>query len=164
MVVAIHFQSHENPDHKLTDILRKKVKSKTRVPVPRILAWSSKPEGGMVGIEYIIMEHVSGVTSKGVWSQMTELQHVEFIESMGGLVKELCYLDFGALGSLYLNVADGPQGRSPSIKIIASVHTVADNSGVTTTIRQSNPRFPWVSKVHVSVMSSTLLCPYLSEF
>lgn len=95
------------------DILRNKVKSKTRVPVPQVLAWSSKPESGLVGIEYIIMEHVSGVALKDVWSQMTELQHVEFIESVGGLVKELCALDFGALGSLYLNIADKPTRTHP---------------------------------------------------
>jgi len=67
----------------------------------------------MVRIEYIIMEHVSGVTLTGVWSQMTELQHVEFIEYMGGLVKEICYLDFGALGSICLNVADKPARTQP---------------------------------------------------
>jgi hypothetical protein len=83
------------------------------VPVPQVLAWSSGSESGSVGIEYIIMEHVSGVALKDVWSQMTELQHIEFIESIGGLMKELCALDFGALGSLYLNIADKPPGAQP---------------------------------------------------
>ena len=78
------------------------------MPVPQVLAWSSKSESGSVGIEYIIMEHVSGVALKDTWSQMTELQHIEFIESIGRSVKELCTLNFRAFGSLYLNTADKP--------------------------------------------------------
>lgn len=86
------------------------MKSNTRVPVPQVLAWSSKSESGAVGIEYIVMEYVSGVALKDTWSQMTELQHIELIESTGTLVKELCALDFGAFGSIYLNTADKPTG------------------------------------------------------
>lgn len=86
------------------------MRHKTHVPVPRVLAWSSKPESDSVGIEYIIMEHVSGVALKDIWGQMTELQHILIIESVGKLLKELCALDFGALGSLYLNTADKPSG------------------------------------------------------
>ncbi|KAM0714559.1 hypothetical protein Q7P37_009855 [Cladosporium fusiforme] len=91
----------------------KYVRHKTHVPVPQVLAWSSKPESDSVGIEYIIMEHVSGVTLKDMWSQMTELQHIQFIESMGKMAKELCALNFGALGSLYLNTADKPSDAFP---------------------------------------------------
>jgi hypothetical protein len=80
------------------------------VPVPQVLAWSSKSGSGSVGIEYIIMEHVSGVALKDTWTQMTELQHIEFIESIGRFVKELCTLNFRAFGSLYLNTADKPSG------------------------------------------------------
>ncbi|KAI6901118.1 hypothetical protein KC334_g8287, partial [Hortaea werneckii] len=91
----------------------KYVRHKTHVPVPQVLAWSSKPESDSVGIEYIMMEHVSGVALKDIWGQMTELQHILIIESVGKLVKELCALDFGALGSLYLNTADKPLGTLP---------------------------------------------------
>lgn len=84
------------------------VRSKTSVPVPQVLAWSSQPESGSVGVEYIIMKHIPGIALKDVWSQMTKLQHIDFIERMGALVKELCALDFGAFGSLYLNAADKP--------------------------------------------------------
>ncbi|SMQ47571.1 unnamed protein product [Zymoseptoria tritici ST99CH_3D7] len=89
------------------------VKSKTSVPVPRVLAWSSKAESNHVGIEYIIMEHMSGVALTDVWPHMTELQHIEFIESLGAMVKELCALDFAALGSLYLNTPDKPAPTHP---------------------------------------------------
>lgn len=55
------------------------------------------------------MEHIPGIALKDVWSQMTKLQHIDFIERMGALVKELCALDFGAFGSLYLKVQNHAQ-------------------------------------------------------
>lgn len=54
------------------------------------------------------MEHVPGVALNEVWSQMTKVQNIDFIERLGTLAKELCALNFGALGSLYLNTADKP--------------------------------------------------------
>lgn len=66
-----------------------------------------------MGVEYIIMEHIPGVALKDVWSQMTEVQHIEFIERIGALVKELCALNFGAFGSLYLKAADQPPNTHP---------------------------------------------------
>ena len=89
-------------------MLRGQVKSKTGVPVPKVLAWSSKPDSDSVETEYIIMEHIPGVALNEVWSQMTKVQNIDFIERLGSLVKELCALIFGALGSLYLNTADKP--------------------------------------------------------
>jgi hypothetical protein len=59
------------------------------------------------------MEYVSGVPLKTMWSRMTEVQHIELIASMGKLIKELCALDFGWLGSLYFNTADKPPGTHP---------------------------------------------------
>lgn len=86
-------------------MLRSQVRSKTGVPVPKVLAWSSKPDSDSVGAEYIIMEHIPGVALNEVWSQMTRIQNIDFIEGLGSLAKELCALNFGALGSLYLNTS-----------------------------------------------------------
>jgi hypothetical protein len=83
------------------------------VPVPQVLAWNSKHESGPVGTEYVIMEHVSGIPLKNMWSRMTEVQHIELIGSMGKLFEELCTLEFGSFGSLYLNAADKPPGTYP---------------------------------------------------
>jgi hypothetical protein len=87
-------------------MLRDEVKNKTSLPIPRIIAWSSKAEDDSVGTDYIIMEHVSGVALNEIWSQMTEVQHIDFIERLEGLIKELCTLDFTAVESLYFNTAD----------------------------------------------------------
>jgi hypothetical protein len=89
-------------------VLSDKVKSKTSLPIPRVLAWNSRSDSDPVSIDYIIMEHVSGVALNEIWSQTTKVQHIDLIERLGGLTKELCALDFGALGSLYLNTADKP--------------------------------------------------------
>jgi hypothetical protein len=91
-------------------MLRHEVKDKTCMPVPQVLAWSSKPESGSVGTEYIILEHVSGVPLKAMWSRTTQVQHFDLIASIGKLMKQLCTLEFGAFGSLYLNTADKPPG------------------------------------------------------
>lgn len=90
-----------------------KVRSKTSVPVPKVLAWSANSESDSVGTDYIIMEHIPGVALNNVWSEMTKVQHINLIERIGGLVKQLCALDFGAFGSLYLNTADKPSSTHP---------------------------------------------------
>lgn len=41
---------------------------------------------------------------------MSELQHIECIESVGTIAKDLCALSFGGFGSLYLNAGDRPPG------------------------------------------------------
>jgi hypothetical protein len=90
-----------------------KVKDKTSVPVPQVLAWSSNPESDSIGTGYIIMEHIPGVALNDVWGQMTKLQHMNFIERLGGFVKQLCALNFGAFGSLYLNTEHKPSNTHP---------------------------------------------------
>lgn len=90
------------------DMLCGKVKDKTSMPVPKVLAWCSRPESGSVGSKYIIMEHIPGVALNNVWSKMTKVQHIHLIERIGGLDKQLCALDFGAFGSLYPNTEDKP--------------------------------------------------------
>ena len=89
-------------------MLRDEVKSKTSLLIPRAIAWGSKAEDDSIGTDYIIMEHVSGVALNEIWSQMTEVQHIDFIERLGRLAKELCTLEFNAFDSLYLNTADKP--------------------------------------------------------
>jgi len=89
------------------------VREKTNIPVPNVLAWSVETETGPVGAEYMIMDAVPGVPLKDVWSQMTGLQHIQCIESLGKIAKELCSLDFAAFGSLYLNTANMPTEADP---------------------------------------------------
>ncbi|KAK0950488.1 hypothetical protein LTR12_018298 [Friedmanniomyces endolithicus] len=59
------------------------------------------------------MDAVPGVPLKDVWSQMTGIQHIQCIESLGKIAKELCNLDFAVFGSLYLNTANRPTEALP---------------------------------------------------
>jgi len=61
----------------------------------------------------MIMNAVSGVPLNEIWSQMTSLQHIECIESIGKVAKELCTLDFAAYGSIYLNKPHKPSETLP---------------------------------------------------
>lgn len=89
------------------------VREKTNVPVPRILAWSAEAETNSVGAEYMVMEAAPGVPLNDLWGQMTNLQHIECIESIGRIAKELCSLEFANFGSLYFNGPDRPVGAVP---------------------------------------------------
>jgi hypothetical protein len=89
------------------------VRGRTNVPVPKVLAWSVEAEGSSVGAEYMVTEAVPGVLLKDVWSQMTGLQHIQCIQSIGKVAKELCSLIFTELGSLYFNDPDRPVGAIP---------------------------------------------------
>jgi hypothetical protein len=58
----------------------------------------------------MVMEAVPGVPLNDVWSRMTSLQHIECIESIGKISKELCSLEFANFGSLYFETPDRPAG------------------------------------------------------
>ena len=117
------------------DILLPEVRSETSVPIPKVLAWSSKSDSSSVGAEYIIMEHIPGVALNEVWRKMTKLQHFNLIERMGGLVKQLCALEFGAFVLSISTQRTNRRAHSLSIEGIASAHTAADSFGVTTTTK-----------------------------
>ena len=78
-----------------------------------MLTWSVGSGTDPVGAEYMIIDAVPGVPLKDVWSGMTSLQHIECIESIAKLAKELCSLEFAAFGSLYLNTPAKPTGTIP---------------------------------------------------
>jgi hypothetical protein len=83
------------------------------VPVPEVLAWSLEAESNSVGAEYMVMEAAPGVPLKDVWNQMTGLQHIQCIQSIGKVAKELCSLNFTEFGSLYFNDPEKPAGAIP---------------------------------------------------
>ncbi|KAB8346323.1 hypothetical protein FH972_023367 [Carpinus fangiana] len=80
------------------------VKQRTSIPVPDVLKWSNT-RSNPVGVEYIIMSHVQGVSLMEKWPQMNGLQHIECIAALGAFTKELASLSFPAYGSLYFNDA-----------------------------------------------------------
>ncbi|CAK3795388.1 Hypothetical predicted protein [Lecanosticta acicola] len=73
----------------------------TKVPVPKVLAWSSDPTN-TVGAEYIIMEKAPGMQLVKVFGNMRDYDHVLLIKNLCALESELAAIKFPANGSLYL--------------------------------------------------------------
>ncbi|KAJ8107252.1 hypothetical protein OPT61_g8997 [Boeremia exigua] len=77
------------------------LKNYTRIPVPKVLAWSSDSTNP-VGAEYIIMEKASGVQLFNTWGSMSDSDRFELVQRITELEGELVSIRFPASGSLYL--------------------------------------------------------------
>lgn len=71
------------------------------VPVPKVLAWSSKASGNGVGVEYIVMEKVPGVPLSEAWSALTLRDRVKVVQKLSEIEKRFIGKDFKYSGSLY---------------------------------------------------------------
>ncbi|KAF1912281.1 kinase-like domain-containing protein [Ampelomyces quisqualis] len=80
----------------------------TRVPVPKVLAWSSDASNP-VGVEYIVMEKAPGQQLFTTWSTMTVEEQFNLVEQLTQFEAELASIPFPANGSLYLreSMTDG---------------------------------------------------------
>lgn len=70
------------------------------VPVPEVYGWSSTSENG-VGVEYIIMEHASGVGVDTRWFDTTKYQNKALVTGIVDIEKKLFNIPFGSVGSVY---------------------------------------------------------------
>jgi hypothetical protein len=84
------------------------VSTHTRVPVPKVLAWSSDASNS-VGAEYIVMEKAPGQQLFTTWSAMTIEEQFGLVEQLTQFEAELASIQFPANGSLYLceSMTDG---------------------------------------------------------
>ncbi|KAF1845533.1 uncharacterized protein K460DRAFT_386030 [Cucurbitaria berberidis CBS 394.84] len=84
------------------------ISKNTRVPVPKVLAWSSNASNP-VGVEYIIMEKATGQQLFTTWSAMTIEDQFNLVEQLTQFEAELASIQFPANGSLYLceSMTDG---------------------------------------------------------
>ncbi|OJJ43564.1 hypothetical protein ASPZODRAFT_2114104 [Penicilliopsis zonata CBS 506.65] len=69
-------------------------------PVPEVYGWSSTTENP-VGVEYIIMEHASGVGADTRWFDTTKYQKKALVTGIVDLEKKLFNIPFASIGSLY---------------------------------------------------------------
>ncbi|KAL9622305.1 MAG: hypothetical protein Q9160_003316 [Pyrenula sp. 1 TL-2023] len=74
--------------------------SETQIPIPNILNWSSDP-ANIIGSEFIIMEHATGVSLDQIWSQMSESQQMKCIKSIVEQIGQMTELAFPSYGSIY---------------------------------------------------------------
>jgi len=70
------------------------------VPVPEVYGWSSTTENE-VGVEYIIMEHASGVGADTRWFDTTKYQKKALVTGIVDIEKKLFNIPFASVGSLY---------------------------------------------------------------
>ncbi|RAH65045.1 phosphotransferase family protein [Aspergillus aculeatinus CBS 121060] len=72
-----------------------------KIPVPRVISWSSSPEVNPVGAEYILMERVEGQQLSYVWDDISEAQRFGLVKSLVGIERKLVNAKFALHGSLY---------------------------------------------------------------
>ncbi|KAF2276240.1 uncharacterized protein EI97DRAFT_377861 [Westerdykella ornata] len=77
------------------------VHTHTRVPVPKVLAWSSDPSNP-VGAEFIVMEKAPGIQLFKTWEAMSEYDRFCLVKLLTKIEGGLAAIRFPASGSLYL--------------------------------------------------------------
>ncbi|KAJ5575573.1 serine/threonine protein kinase [Penicillium sp. DV-2018c] len=82
------------------------------IPVPEVYGWSSTTENP-VGVEYIIMEHASGVGADTRWFDTTKYQKKELVTGIVDIEKKLFEIPFASVGSIYFksNLPRQSQGQ-----------------------------------------------------
>lgn len=73
----------------------------TKVPVPKLLAWSADASNS-VGAEYVVMEKAAGCRLSKKWNELDLLIKFKFVQNLCKLEAELAGIPFPAYGSLYL--------------------------------------------------------------
>jgi hypothetical protein len=86
------------------------VRSRTRIHVPKVLAWDSNA-ANPVGAEYIILEKVPGIPLSEKWGCISDVDRYKLIERIVEVEKELANVRFPAYGSLYLRQSIPEESR-----------------------------------------------------
>ncbi|KAL2817159.1 kinase-like domain-containing protein [Aspergillus granulosus] len=91
------------------------LQAKTNIPIPKILDYNCDASGGtnIVGSEYIIMEHATGVPLQEKWHKIAGNQKVRCIEAIYKTIKEVVDLEFPAYGSIYFDDTLGSASKLP---------------------------------------------------
>ncbi|KAH7883043.1 kinase-like domain-containing protein [Phlebopus sp. FC_14] len=89
------------------------VRNNLRLPVPKVLAWSSKASANEIGAEFILMETAQGVQLSSVWPTMDSRQRKNVVNSLVVMEQNLLNAKFAHYGSLYYK-GDVPQSTQHS--------------------------------------------------
>ncbi|RDH30425.1 hypothetical protein BDQ94DRAFT_181707 [Aspergillus welwitschiae] len=96
-------------------IARLPLRSRTSVPVCKVLEWSSDSSNPL-GSEYILMEKAHGKQLVDVWGEMNQLQQFRLVQCLVRLESQLAALEFPAYGNLYFRCL-GPQDSVRTVPI-----------------------------------------------
>ncbi len=99
-VATMDFVSHSIPNKPTTDLIIQ-VRNVLKVPVPKVLAWSSCAAKDSVGAEYIIMEKVEGVELGPKWESLKWAEQSALVQSLVKYEHAFASCSFSKYGSLY---------------------------------------------------------------
>ena len=72
-----------------------------KTPIPKVLAWNSKPHENPVGAEYIIMEKAPGIELEYVWPSLDIKDRLVIVKTIATFQKAWTSVSFKKFGSLY---------------------------------------------------------------
>lgn len=70
------------------------------IPTPKVYGWSSTADNP-AGVEYIFMEHASGIGLDSKWFELTKKQQLTVVTEVVDIEKKIFCLPFSATGSIY---------------------------------------------------------------
>lgn len=70
------------------------------IPTPKVYGWSSTADIA-AGVEYIIMEHASGIGLDSKWLELTKKQQLTVVTEVVDIEKKIFSFPFSATGSIY---------------------------------------------------------------
>jgi hypothetical protein len=76
-------------------------RSRLRLPVPRVLSWSSQRGSTAVGAYFIIMEKAPGVEVSKVWPQISEEQRLVLLAKVARVEKASLEHPLPSYGSIF---------------------------------------------------------------
>lgn len=71
------------------------------LPVPKVLAWSSRASGTPVGCEFIIMEYVEGVPLADRVPEHNDGELANCAEAIAKMLRRFCTVRFSQIGCIY---------------------------------------------------------------
>ena len=77
------------------------MRDRLKIPVPKVLAYSTQASTNSVGAEYIIMEKCPGIELGRVWDDLPGKMRIEVVRQLAGFTARLSKACFPAYGSLY---------------------------------------------------------------
>ncbi len=78
------------------------IEHNTNIPAPLIIEYNVEPDGGGVGLPYIVMTHATGVPLISTWDTMEEESRKEIIRQTISIYLELDKHRFDHVGSLFV--------------------------------------------------------------
>ncbi|KII91595.1 hypothetical protein PLICRDRAFT_28199 [Plicaturopsis crispa FD-325 SS-3] len=94
------------------------------LPVPKVLAWSSRAATNDVGAEFILMEMAPGVPLSSVWNSLDMRRRKNVVNSLVSVEQNLLKAKFSMYGSLYYK-DDVPEAQRSTTLYADGVHNAS---------------------------------------